>query len=67
MITFDRFVASLGVAAKAYTPEELRQLHIEVQKLARLVLKVYRREHEPKRSPQARLDQPYPDRTVETE
>jgi hypothetical protein len=62
MVDFDRFVMSLGAHAGDYAPEQLKQLHGEVRKLAKILLAI----HESKaRSPHTSLDQPRHDRTME--
>ena len=40
MIDFDLFVQTLGPYAKQYTPEQLKQLHVEVRKLAEVLLSI---------------------------
>lgn len=68
MIDFAPFVTSLGPHAKNYTPEELRQLHVDVLTFARILLEVHRaRKRRKRRSPQAGLDDAEHDRTLETE
>ena len=42
MITHKQFVKSLGEHAKKYTPGELQQLHIDVRKMARILIAVWR-------------------------
>jgi len=42
MVDFEQFVQGLGPYAKHYTPEQLKQLHIEVRKLAEVLLEAHR-------------------------
>jgi hypothetical protein len=42
MIEFEDFVKGLGPYAKHYTPEQLKQLHVEVRKLAQALLEAHR-------------------------
>jgi len=42
MIDFEQFVKGLGPYAKHYTPEQLKQLHGEVRKLAEVLLEAHR-------------------------
>lgn len=66
MMDFDDFVASLGDEAQRYTPVQLRQLHIEVHKLAKILIAVQRarKMKTVRRSPEASIDAAYPDRTL---
>lgn len=70
MIEFDQFVESLGPHAQRYTPEQLRQLHIEVRKLAQLLIAVHKARAKSKRrrsSQQSSLDVGGTDRTIKPE
>jgi len=42
MVDYEHFVQGLGPYAKHYTPEQLKQLHIEVRKLAEVLLEAHR-------------------------
>ena len=42
MVDFEQFVKGLGPYAKCYTREQLKQLHIEVRKLAEVLLEAHR-------------------------
>jgi hypothetical protein len=68
MIDFERFVKTLGPDATRYTPGELRQLHVEVHKLAEILLglsKAKRAGRTKSRSPQPDLDSASSDRTMQ--
>ena len=67
MITFEQFVAGLGPHAKTYTPEQLKQLHVEVRKLAEVLLAVHEAKvaaRKKQSSPQSVLDEAGTDRTM---
>jgi hypothetical protein len=67
MIDFEDFVKNLGPHAKHYTPEQLKQLHVEVRKMAEVLLAIYRAKvSKNSRSPQNRLDGSADDRTLES-
>lgn len=69
MDDYKHFVEGLGTYAKHYTPEQLKQLHGEVRKLAEILLEGYKAKSAAKkgeRSPQAVLDEPGHDRTIES-
>jgi hypothetical protein len=69
MDDFEHFVKGLGPHAKHYTPEQLQQLHVEVRKLAEILLERYRAKIAAKktwRSPQPVLDDSDHDRTIES-
>jgi hypothetical protein len=67
MIEFEQFVARLGPHADRYTPEQLRQFHIEIQKLVNVLLDLRRAGILPiKSSKQPTLDRAGTDRTLET-
>jgi hypothetical protein len=61
MNDLEHFARGLGSHAKHYTPEQLKQLHIEVRKLAEVLLAIHdsRRHGRLRRtsSPQPSLDQ----------
>ena len=40
MTTYKQFVASLGEHARDYTPEELRQLYIDVRQVAQILCRI---------------------------
>ena len=42
MITFEQFVKSLGEGAMSYTAEQLRRLHADVGKMARVLIAIHR-------------------------
>ena len=59
MLEFDRFVAQLGDHAKNFSDQELRQLHLEVHKLADILLAAHDEKQGKNRRagfPQPRLD-----------
>ena len=66
MITFEAFVKSLGKDAQRYTPAQLRQLHVDVRKMAQVLIAIHksRRRQSLPLSPQAQLDNTNPDRTI---
>lgn len=66
MITFEQFVKSLGKDAQRYTPAQLRQLHVDVRKMAQVLVAIHkRRRHQSlPLSPQPHLDSTNPDRTI---
>jgi hypothetical protein len=69
MDDFEHFIKGLGPHAKHYTPEQLKQLHVEVRKLAEILLEGYRARTAAKkirRSPQPVLDDSDHDRTIES-
>lgn len=69
MDDLDHFIKGLGPHAKHYTPEQLKQLHLEVRKLADILLEAYRARiavREGRRSPQPVLDGRGGDRTIES-
>jgi hypothetical protein len=68
MEDYEHFVTGLGSHAKHYTPEQLKQLHVEVRKLAETLLETYKARNIKKwrRSPQAVLDGSGDDRTIES-
>lgn len=51
MITYKQFVESLGEHAKRYTEKELKQLHIDVRTMARLLVDVHKERHVIRRGP----------------
>lgn len=68
MVDFDLFVKTLGTHAKHYTPEQLKQLHVEVRKLAEVLLTVHEAKAVTQKkpsSPQPDLDESDGDRTME--
>jgi len=68
MVDFEHFVDGLGPHAKHYTPEQLKQLHVEVRKLADILLEIYKARTTVKKgqsSPQPFLDGSDGDRTIE--
>ena len=68
MVDFELFVKTLGPYAKHYTPEQLKQLHIEVRKLAEVLLNVHEAKvvaRKKQSSPQPDLDESDGDRTME--
>ena len=67
MVDFDLFVKTLGPHAKQYSDEQLRQLHVEVRKLAEVLLAVHEAKIAARRkaaSPQPNLDGSRTDRTM---
>lgn len=69
MDDLEHFIKGLGPHAKHYTPEQLKQLHVEVRKLAEILLERYRARIAVKkrqRSPQPNLDGSDDDRTIES-
>lgn len=68
MITFEAFAKSLGEHAKHLTQEQLEQLHVDVRKLAKLLVAIQDRRRnaakDSRRSPQGRLDGHRLDRTM---
>jgi hypothetical protein len=42
MITYKIFVKSLGEHARKYTPKELKQLHIDVRRMAMIVVEIHK-------------------------
>ena len=69
MDDLEHFVKGLGPHAKHYTPEQLKQLHVEVHKIADILLKTYKARAAAKkgrRSPQPFLDGSNGDRTIES-
>jgi len=64
--TFDEFVKQLGPNADRYTPGQLRQLYIDVRRLAQIFVGIIQAERRSRaaRSPQPRLDPPGTDRTL---
>ncbi len=67
MVDFDLFVKTLGPHAKHYTPEQLKQLHVEVRKLAEVLLAVHEAkvtDRQNNASPQPILDEDRTDRTM---
>ena len=69
MITFEQFVKSLGEYAGQYTPEQLRQLHVDVQRFAQVVISIYRARERSNLTVlhRRRLDDANPDRTLNEE
>src|SRR4051812_1138416 len=66
MITFDEFVRSIGPNAMRYSPAQLRQLHIDVRKIAQILIAIRKaRLAEVLSSPQPLLDDSSTDRTLE--
>ncbi len=68
MADFDHFVKGLGPHAKHYTKEQLQQLHIEVRKLAAVLLAAHKAKTEARAKkpyPQPALDGTGSDRTIE--
>ena len=69
MVDFEHFVDGLGPHAKHYTPQQLKQLHLEVRRLADFLLEAYKARTVAKkgqRSPQPFLDGSNGDRTIES-
>ena len=70
MITFEQFVAGLGPQAKLYTPNELQQLHAEIEVLANVLLDLRKsrmyKANGTTRSPQRSLDDACSDLTITT-
>jgi len=64
MITFEQFVKNLGGHAKHYTTTQLKQLHIDVRKMAQILVAIHKSLQRPLPSPQERLDDRHPDRTM---
>ena len=66
MIDFNLFVKTLGSHAKQYAPEQLQQLHVEVRKMAEVLLAVHEAKVKTGRggSPQPVLDEARTDRTM---
>ena len=67
MVDFDLFVKTLGPHAKQYTPQQLKQLHVEVRKLAEVLLAVHEAKVAARKnqsSPQGVLDEVRTDRTM---
>jgi len=65
MITFDEFVQSLGDDAGRYSPEELSQLDVDVQRIAQILVTIHRyKTAGRKRSQQAPVDLTSADRTI---
>lgn len=66
MPTFEQFVKDLGEHAHRYGPEQLQQLHLDVQRFAQVVIAVYRAKEENRsgHSPQPRLDELDSDRIL---
>lgn len=68
MITFEQFVTSLGPNAQRYTSEQLRQLHVDVRKMARVLIAIHKtRRSQADRSPQPPIDDFSTDRTLDLE
>ena len=68
MDDFEHFVKGLGPHAKHYTREQLKQLHVEVRKLAEVLLAVHdakTRARKKASCPQPVLDGADSDRTIE--
>ena len=68
MDDLEHFIKGLGTYAKHYTPEQLKQLHVEVRKLSEILLERYKARIAAKkrqRSPQPNLDGSNDDRTIE--
>ena len=69
MVKFEHFVESLGPHAKHYTADQLKQLHVEVRKLAEVLLDIHEAKtsaRKKQRSPQPVLDESRDDRTLES-
>ena len=69
MDDLEHFIKGLGPHAKHYTPEQLKQLHVEVRKLADILLQATMARTATKkgrRSPQPFLDRSNDDRTIES-
>jgi len=69
MNDLEHFTQGLGPHAKHYTPEQLKQLHIEVRKLAAILLEAYKARvavRKERTSPQPVLDERHGDRTIES-
>lgn len=69
MDDLEHFIKGLGPHAKHYTPEQLKQLHVEVRKLAEILLEKYKATiagRKIQRSPQTTLDGSDGDRTIES-
>lgn len=66
VITFEQFVQGLGPHARRYTTAQLRQLHVDVRKMAQVLLAIHksRRRQSPPPFPQPHLDGTNPDRTL---
>jgi hypothetical protein len=68
MSDFDQFVRGLGPYAKHYTPEQLHSLHVEVKKMADVLVAAHlakQKRRKAESSPQADLDATHGDRTLE--
>ena len=68
MVDYDTFVASLGPDAERYTPAQLQQLHVDVQRLASVLLAIHNAgslTNPPLDSPQVTVDDAYHDRTLD--
>ena len=68
MNDYDHFIKGLGPHARHYTPEQLKQLHVEVRTLAETLLEIHkaRTAKTRERSPQAVVDGSGDDRTIES-
>lgn len=69
MVDFEHFVDGLGPHAKHYTPAQLKQLHIEVRKLAEVLLAIHEAKAVARKKqscPQPILDGSDGDRTLES-
>ena len=69
MDDLEHFIKGLGPYAKHYTPEQLTQLHVEVRKLAEILLERYKTKvaaEKKRRSPQPDLDGSDHDRTIKS-
>jgi hypothetical protein len=65
MMTFEDFLKRLGERANRYSADELRQLHIDVQRFAQILVAIHRiRQDRRSRSPQAAVDTQRHDRTL---
>ncbi len=68
MIEFERFTVNLGPRASEHTPDQLRQFHVQTQKLVDILLGLRRDGILPfKSSQQTSLDGACADRTLEIE
>jgi hypothetical protein len=69
MDDLEHFIKGLGPHAKHYTPEQLKLLHVEVRKLAAILLEAHTAKtaaRNDRRSPQPVLDGSDGDRTIES-
>jgi hypothetical protein len=67
MLDFDAFVQTLGAAAEQYTPDQLRQLHVDILQVAEILLQIYRSGRLHALSTEHAFDDPGLDRTIESQ